>query len=96
MSLTSKQRANLRGQANTLESVLTVGKVGLNDNLTAQLDGVLKTRELMKGTVLETSPLSAREAAHLLAEAAQAEVVQVIGRRFVLYRRNDENPVIEP
>ncbi len=95
MILTSKQRAALRSLANPLDSILQVGKSGLNDNLAKQLDDALKARELIKGTVLETSPLTAREAAIELAQAANAEVVQVIGRRFVLYRRNEEKPVIE-
>ena len=93
--LNSKQRAQLRAMANGLDSVIHVGKTGLTDNIAVQLDGVLKTRELIKGTVLETSPLTAREVANELADKASADIVQVIGRRFVLYRRNDEKPVIE-
>ncbi len=58
--LTSKQRAYLRGLANTLEPVLQVGKDGVGENLIAQADGVLEKRELIKGNVLENSPLSAR------------------------------------
>ena len=65
--LTSKQRAYLRGLANTLEPVLQVGKDGVGENLIAQADGVLEKRELIKGNVLENSPLSAREAAQAIA-----------------------------
>ncbi|MCL2546693.1 MAG: YhbY family RNA-binding protein [Oscillospiraceae bacterium] len=93
--LNSKQRAQLRAMANSLDSIIHVGKTGLTDNITVQLDGVLATRELIKGTVLETSPLTAKEAANALAEKTKADVVQVIGRRFVLYRRNNEKPTIE-
>ena len=84
--LTSKQRAYLRGLANTLEPVLQVGKDGVGENLIAQADGVLEKRELIKGNVLENSPLSAREAAQAIAGATHGEVVQVIGNRFVLFR----------
>ena len=84
--LTSKQRAYLRGLANTLESVLQVGKDGISDNLISQADGVLEKRELIKGNVLENSLLSAREAAEAIAEGTHSEVVQVIGSKFVLFR----------
>lgn len=84
--LTSKQRAYLRGLANSLDSVLQVGKDGINENLIAQADGVLEKRELIKGNVLENSLLSAREAAEAIAEATHGEVVQVIGSKFVLFR----------
>ena len=84
--LTSKQRAYLRSLANTLEPVLQVGKDGVGANLIVQADGVLEKRELIKGNVLENSPLSAREAAQAIAEATHGEVVQVIGTRCVLFR----------
>ncbi len=84
--LTSKQRAYLRGMANTLESVLQVGKDGIGDNLIAQADGLLEKRELFKGSVLENSLLSAREAAEAIAKETNSEVVQVIGSKFVLFR----------
>ena len=84
--LTSKQRAYLRGLANALEPVLTVGKEGVTENLVTQADGVLEKRELIKGRVLENSLLSAREAADQISEATRCEVVQVIGSKFVLFR----------
>ena len=84
--LTSKQRAYLRGLANALDPVVQVGKDGIGDNLIAQVDGVLEKRELIKGTVLENSLLSAREAAEEIAAATHADVVQVIGSKFVLFR----------
>ena len=84
--LTSKQRAYLRGMANGLDAVVQVGKDGIGDNLIAQVDGVLEKRELIKGTVLENSLLSAREAAEAIAAATNSEVVQVIGAKFVLFR----------
>lgn len=84
--LTSKQRAYLRGLANTLEPVLQVGKDGVGENLIVQADSILEKRELMKGRVLENSLLSSREAAEAIAAATRSEVVQVIGSKFVLFR----------
>lgn len=93
--LTSKQRARLRALANTTESILQVGKGGIAPTLVKQADDALTARELVKGGTLETSPLSPREAADALAKETNAEVVQVIGMKFVLYRRNAKKPVIE-
>ena len=89
--MTSKERAALRAQANSLEPLFQVGKGGINDALIAQTDDALRARELIKLKVLtETSPVSVREAAEELAAAANAEVVQVIGGVMVLYRYNKE------
>ncbi len=89
--MTSKERAALRGQANTLDVLFQVGKGGISDTLIEQTDGALRTRELIKLRVLtETSPLSAREAAEELAAKTGSEVVQVIGGVMVLYRPNPE------
>ena len=84
--LTSKQRAQLRAMANAIDPVVHIGKGDLGDNLIAQADQALEARELIKCRVLETSELTPREAADALAKAARAEVVQVIGTKFVLYR----------
>lgn len=92
--LNSKQRAELRGMANSLEPIFQVGKGGINDQLIRQVDETLEKRELIKLTALETSPQSSREAADMLAEATGADVVQVIGRKFVLYRKSKENQKI--
>ena len=86
MELTSKQRAQLRGLANSIDTILQVGKDGIGENLVRQADEALEARELIKGRVLENSLLTAREAAEELAVAARCEVVQVIGSKFVLYR----------
>ena len=87
MSLTSKQRAQLRGLANNIDMILIVGKDGIGDNLVQQANEALEARELIKGRVLETSLMSAREAAEALAPPdPRSEVVQVIGTKFVLYR----------
>ena len=80
MELTSKQRAQLRGLANNIDTILIVGKEGIGDNLVQQANEALEAR------VLETSLMSAREAAEALAPRTRSEVVQVIGTKFVLYR----------
>ena len=84
--LTSKQRAQLRSLANSIDTIVHVGKDGLGDNLVKQADDALEARELIKGKVLENSLLSPREAAEQLAPLTRSEVVQVIGTKFVLYR----------
>ena len=86
MELTSKQRAQLRGLANGIDTILHIGKDGIGDNLIKQADDALEARELIKGKVLENSLMSAREAAEALAPVTRSEVVQVIGTKFVLYR----------
>ena len=92
--LTSKQRAQLRGLAATEDTIVHIGKGGITDNIT-QMSDALKARELVKGRVLENSLLSAREACDRLAEVCRAEPVQVIGSKFVLYKRNEQKPKIE-
>ena len=86
MDLTSKQRAQLRGLANNIDTILHIGKDGIGDNLIRQADDALEARELIKGKVLENSMLSARVGAEELARATRSQVVQVIGTKFVLYR----------
>lgn len=86
--LTSKQRAQLRAMANPLEPIVHIGKGDLGDNLIRQADDALEARELIKCRVLETSEYTAREAAEALAPLVRAEIVQVIGTKFVLYRQS--------
>ena len=88
MDLTSKQRAQLRGLANGIDTTLIVGKEGIGDNLVKQANDALEARELIKGRVLENALMSAREAAEALAPLTRSEVVQVIGTKFVLYRQS--------
>ena len=95
MALTSKQRSQLRGLAAAEDTIIQVGKGGINENLIASVASALKARELVKGKVLENSMLTAREACDALAEACRAEQVQVIGTKFVLYKRNEKEPKIE-
>ena len=90
--LNSKQRAFLRSKANSEEPVLHLGKGGLSEPLLRQAEDALAARELIKGKVLETAPFSSREAAEQVAQAVCAEVVQVIGTKFVLYRESHSKP----
>ena len=92
--LTSKQRAYLRGLANTLEPIFIIGKGGLNDNMIADIDAALEARELIKVKILNNSMAEPREASHEIAGRISADVVQVIGGKFVLYRQSQENPHI--
>lgn len=93
--LTSKQRAYLRSLAMSEDTIIIIGKGGISDNVVTQVRDALKARELVKGKVLETSLLSAREACEQLAEICKAQQVQSIGSKFVLYKRNETDPKIE-
>ena len=88
MELTSKQRAQLRGIANTIDTIVHIGKDGINDNLIKQANDALEAREIIKCKVLENSMLTAREACSQLAKLTRSEEVQVIGTKFVLYRQH--------
>ena len=93
MALTSKQRAQLRGLANTMDTILHIGKDGIGENLVKQADDALEARELIKGKVLENNiEYDARLAAQELAKATRSEVVKVIGTKFVLYRESHSKP----
>lgn len=93
--LTSKQRAYLRAMAVHLDTILMVGKSGMSPELIKQADDALTKRELIKGKVLvETAPVSPKEAAEEIAAATKSEVVQVIGSKFCLYRKNQKEPKI--
>lgn len=91
IQLTSKQRAALRGAANTMDPVFQIGKGEIDDNLVQAVDKCLAARELIKLKVLETSEYSPREAADLLVQRTGAQCVQVIGRKVVLFRRKDKD-----
>lgn len=93
--LSSKQRAFLRSMANTMDPIMQVGKGGIVEELITSVDNALEARELIKMSALETAPVSAREAADELAEATGADVVAVVGRRFVLYRPSKKKKKIE-
>ena len=93
--LSSKQRAFLRSMANTMDPIMQVGKGGVGEDLITSVDHALEARELIKMSVLDTAPVSAREAADELEEATGADVVAVVGRRFVLYRPSKKKKKIE-
>ena len=93
--ITTKQRAELKSMAMKMKPSFQIGKVGLNDAQTAQIDDYLRVHELIKIKVLDNSLYTAREAAEELAEKINAEVVQVIGSNLVLYKRNEKEPVIK-
>ncbi len=95
MEISSSQRAALRSLANALKVVLYVGKEGVGDRTVKEAYDALQARELVKCAVMRNAPLSAREACEEICRRTGAAPVQVIGNRFVLYRRNDKNPVIE-
>lgn len=95
MALNSKQRANLRAMANKMETILQIGKGGVTDAVVRQTEQALAARELIKLRVLESALMSPREACEQLCEALGAEPVQVIGTRFVIYRRDDKDPKIQ-
>ena len=92
--LNSKQRAYLRGLAMKLDPIFQIGKGGIGDESVKQIANALEARELIKVHVLDNSPYTPREAAETLAEATDSQVVTVIGKKFVLYRRNEKDPVI--
>ena len=93
--LTSKQRAYLRGLASNEPAIMQVGKGGIGENLIKTVSDALEARELIKLTVLENSGEAAREVAETLAEATEAEVVGVIGKKVILYRESEKNKRIE-
>jgi RNA-binding protein len=92
--LTSKQRAALRGIAAEYDTIFQVGKGGVSEALISQVADALRKRELIKLRVLDNSGYTSREAAEEIADKTGAEVVQVIGSRFVLFKRNPKEPVI--
>ena len=91
--LTGKQRSYLRGKGNSLDTVIQVGKEGISKALVAQVNETIEAQELIKVRILDNSLYTAREAAEELAEACEAEVVQVIGSVCLLYKRNQEEPI---
>ena len=94
MPLTSKQRAQLRGLASAEDTIIHIGKSGITETVITQVKDALRARELIKGKVLENALLSPREVCDELAAVCKAESVQVIGSKFVLYKRNEKEPKI--
>ena len=92
--MTSKERAYLRGLANTIDPIFQVGKSGISQVLLEQLDNALEARELMKVTVLETAPESAKELAEKIASGTHSIVVQTMGNKITLFRQRKKNSKI--
>ena len=93
--LTSKQRAYLRSLAADMETIIMIGKEGMSDAIVTSAREAIMARELIKGKVLvETSPITPRDAAEYIADCINCEVVQVIGSKFVLYKRHEKEPKI--
>lgn len=91
--LTKKQVKQLRGLANSLNPVIIIGKNGLTEAALAQAEDTLDRRELMKVSVLESAPATAKEMAPQIAAKLEAALVQVIGSRVILYRRTRRDDV---
>ena len=88
--LNSKQRAFLRSLAASEDTIVMVGKGGMNEQIIKQASDAIKKRELIKGKVLESAGITPREAAEEIADKINADIVQVIGTKFVLYKRNEK------
>ena len=93
--LTSKQRAYLRGSASSYDTIMQIGKGGVNANMIKTVSDALEARELIKLRVLDNSGYSAREAAEVIAEAIECEVVACVGTKFVLYKESVKKKRIE-
>jgi RNA-binding protein len=94
MSLTSKQRQYLKGLGHALSPVLQIGKEGINERQLASISKTLDDHELVKINILETSELNKNEAAEKICEPLKAELVQVIGKKMLLYKKNKKAPKI--
>ncbi len=93
--LTSKQRARLRAMGHDLDTIFQIGKVGITEETCKQLENALEARELIKARVLENSGYTAKEAANIIAEQIDCDVVSCVGTRFVLYKESTKNKRIE-
>ncbi len=93
--ITSKQRAFLRSMANTIDTILIVGKGGVSKEIIKQAYDALLARELIKGKVLETSEDDVKKVAQIIASETNSDIVQVIGMKFVLYKKSKKDNHIE-
>ncbi|QGG47242.1 ribosome assembly RNA-binding protein YhbY [Heliorestis convoluta] len=93
--LTGKQKRYLRSLGQTMEPIIHIGKNGIGGMLVKQVEDALEARELIKGRVLQNCLQEPKEVAYEIGEAVDAEVVQVIGRNFLLYRLSQDNPQLE-
>ena len=86
----SKERARLRKEANGIETIVFVGKTGVTENTVVEVNNALRAREIIKGKVLENSFITPRQVAEKLSEETNSEVIQVIGSKFVLYKKMEK------
>lgn len=94
--LTSKQKSELRSLANTLPALFQVGKDGVSANLTKTIGDSLTAHELVKVSILKSCPTPAMEVALDISSACKCEIVQIIGRTVILYRKSKENKIKLP
>ena len=92
--LTGKQKRFLRAEANQMKPIFQVGKTGVNENMTIQIDEALEKRELIKVSVLQNCLDDKEEVAQRLSEYTNSEVVQIIGNNIVLYKESKNNKAI--
>lgn len=92
--LTSKQRAVLRGIANTTEAIFQLGKSGITPEFVQMASDALEKRELIKISVLNNCLMPVKEVADIISERTKSDIVQVIGKKITLYRQSEKNPVI--
>ena len=92
MTITSKERAELRGEAHHLSPMVHIGHQGLTDALVQAIDDALRTHELVKIALVKASDVKPKDASHEIAERLGADVVQTIGRTCTLYRHNPDLP----
>ena len=93
--MTSKQRAMLRAMANEYQPIIYIGKEGVTEALIQDAEAALEARELVKGSIGRNAEVDLRTAVAELCQALQAEPVQVIGRKFVIFRPSKKNPSIQ-
>ena len=93
--ITSKQRAKLRAMGHDLDTIFQIGKIGITEETCKQIANALEARELIKVRVLENSGYTAKEAASILAEGVECDVVSCVGTRFILYKESTKKKRIE-
>ena len=93
--ITSKQRAKLRAMAHDIDTIFQIGKIGITEETCKQITNALEARELIKARVLDNSGYTAKEAANIIAEEIECDVVSCVGTRFVLYKESTKHKKIE-
>ncbi|MDD3223825.1 MAG: YhbY family RNA-binding protein [Clostridium sp.] len=93
--INSKQRSYLRSLSSRMQPIFQIGKNDIGDELYNQISDALEARELIKISVLDTSTLNSREACNIICSELNCEGVQVIGRKFVIYKKSERHPKIE-